>query len=208
MFRLWLSALMIIGIGGRALAGAAPATMNFSKDAVGKEPSLLACVVGFWRVTKDGDQKVLMVNGSRQSSGQPGFPLCVAKGVEKFSDGEISFRFKPVAGRVDQGAGIVFDLRPNGDYLILRANALENNLILFRYARGERSSLKVIESVPTPTGRWQTLKLTVKGKNVQGALNGKTYLEYELPAPVSGKVGVWSKADSMVYFDDIKIDPK
>jgi hypothetical protein len=235
MLNKWLLALMIGGISRPASAAAAPITLSFSKDAVGKEPSQLACVVGFWQVTRDGDKNVLMVNGSRWSSGQSAtnladkaralygeryaefldsvkayayFPVCVAKTVEGFSEGEISFRFKPVSGRVDQGAGIVFNVKTNGDYLVLRANALENNLVLFEYVRGKRSSIKWIRDTPTQTGRWQTLKLTVKGKKVQGALNGKAYLEYDLPEPVSGKVGVWSKADSVVYFDDLKVDPK
>lgn len=236
MLQKWLLALMIGGIGdGTALAAAAPAALNFSKDAPGKEPSQLACVVGFWQVAKDGDRNVLMVNGSRWSSGQSAanladkaralygeryaefldnvkayayFPVCVARAVDSFSEGEISVRFKPIDGRVDQGAGIAFDVKPNGDYLILRANALENNLVLFQVVRGRRSSIEWIRNTPTPTGKWQTLKVTVKGKVVQGSLNGKTYLEHELPEPVSGKVGVWSKADSVVYFDDLKITSK
>ena len=55
------------------------------------------------------------------------FPFAVFKDVQDFKEGEITVRFKPIAGRIDQGAGILFNLKPNGDYLIVRANALENN---------------------------------------------------------------------------------
>jgi hypothetical protein len=58
--------------------------------------------------------------------------LHVFEGIDDFRGGEISFRFKPVAGRIDQGAGILFNLKPNGDYLLVRANTLENNLVLFQ----------------------------------------------------------------------------
>jgi hypothetical protein len=126
----------------------------------------------------------------------------VAQGIDDFRGGEISFRFKPVAGRIDQGAGILFNLKPNGDYLLIRANALENNLVLFKYEKGKRSSVGWIRDTPTPSGQWQDLKVRISGAKVEGYLNGKLYLEHTLPAPVSGKIGVWSKADSVVYFDD------
>lgn len=227
---------MMTGLAALLLAsGVNAAVVDFSKDAPGKEPSGLACVVGAWQVTKDGDKKVLMVNGARWSSGQPGanladkaralygaryaefldavkaysyFPVCVARSIEDFTGGQISFRFKPIAGRIDQGAGIVFNVKPNGDYLIVRANALEDNLVFFKYARGKRSSVKWVRNTPTQTMKWHDLKVSIKGKHIQGYLDGKLSLEDDWTEPISGRVGVWSKADSVVYFDDLKIEPK
>ena len=89
------------------------------------------------------------------------FPYAVAQGIDDFRSGEISFRFKPVAGRIDQGAGILFNLKPNGDYLLVRANALENNLVLFKYEKGKRSSVEWIRDTPTPSGQWQDLNCGV-----------------------------------------------
>jgi hypothetical protein len=82
------------------------------------------------------------------------FPYAVAHGIDDFRGGEISFRFKPVAGRIDQGAGILFNLMPNGDYLLVRANALENNLVLFKYEKGKRSSVEWIIRAGSARGQW------------------------------------------------------
>jgi hypothetical protein len=68
-------------------------------------------------------------------------------------------------------------------------------------------SVKWIRNTPTPSGQWQDLKVRITGAKVEGYLNGKLYLEDTLPAPVSGKIGVWSKADSVLYLDDYHVTP-
>jgi len=155
---------------------------DFSNETVGAEPKTFLSVVGFWTIGAEGDNKFLVVDGRRWKQGQPAanvadkaraiygeryaefldnvqayayFPYAVAQGIDDFRGGEISFRFKPVAGRIDQGAGILFNLKPNGDYLLVRANALENNLVLFKYEKGKRSSVEWIRDTPTPSGQWQ-----------------------------------------------------
>jgi hypothetical protein len=207
---------------------------DFASETVGAEPKSFLPIVGFWSIGAEGGNKFLVVDGRRWKEGQPAanladkaraiygeryaefldnvqayayFPYAVAQGIDDFRGGEISFRFKPVAGRIDQGAGILFNLKPNGDYFLVRANALENNLVLFKYEKGKRSSVKWIRNTPTPSGQWQDLKVRISGAKVEGYLNGKLYLEHTLPAPVSGKIGVWSKADSVVYFADYRVTP-
>ena len=213
---------------------AAPLTLDFTTETVGAEPRGVAAAIGHWLVMKDGDKTVLAVDGRKWSEGQaaPGladkaralygerygefldnvqayayFPLAVVKDVEDFREGTITLRFKGLEGRVDQAAGIVFNLKANGDYLVLRANCLEDNLVLFKYQKGHRSSVKWIRNTPTPSKQWHDMKLTVKGLQVTGYLDGKPYLEHTLPESVSGRVGLWSKADSFVYMDDVKIEP-
>lgn len=205
---------------------------DFSAETVGAEPKSFAAAVGHWVIGVDGNRRVLVVDGRGWQEGTPSagvaekaralygeryaefldnvkayayFPLAVAKGVDDFHSGEITMRFKPVGGRIDQAAGIVFNLKPNGDYLVLRANALENNLVLFKYTRGERSSVKWIRNTPTASRQWHELRLAVNGNEVKGYLDGTLYLEQTLKAPVSGRVGVWSKADSVTYFDDFRV---
>lgn len=205
---------------------------SFSNEILGAEPSSVTPAVGFWLIGTDGDNKVLVVDGRKWEDGQVSsgiaekaraiygeryaefldnvkayayFPFAIAKYVEDFKEGEISLRFKPIAGKIDQAAGILFNVKPNGDYLTLRANALEENLVLFKYVKGKRSSVKWIKNTPTPSKQWQDLRLVVDGKNVKGYLNGKLYLEHSLSEPVSGKVGVWTKADSVTYFDDFTV---
>ena len=209
-----------------------PLKINFSKETVGAEPTSFLNVVGIWRIEAEGDHKVLAVDGRQWKEGQASagvadkaraiygeryaefldrvqayayFPYTVAKDVPDFHDGEISVRFEGISGRIDQGAGILFNLKPNGDYLTLRANPLENNLVLWKFEKGRRSSVKWIRNTPTPSRQWHDLKIAIAGTKVQGYLNGKLYLEDILPAPVSGHIGLWSKADSHVYFDDYRV---
>ena len=206
---------------------------DFEAETVGAEPKSIVPAVGQWLTGVDGERRVLVVDGRGWARGQASagladkaralygeryaefldnvqayayFPLAVAHGIDDFRAGEIELRFKCVAGRIDQAAGIVFNLKPNGDYLVLRANCLEDNLVLFKYERGSRSSVKWIRNTPTPSKQWHDLKLVVQGKNIKGYLDGKLYLEHALSEPVSGRIGLWSKADSVVYFDDIRVE--
>jgi hypothetical protein len=133
------------------------------------------------------------------------FPYAVINDVEEFREGVIRFRFKGVAGRIDQAAGILFDLKPNGDYYAVRANSLEDNLVLWQFKQGRRGSVSWIKNTPTPTGQWHELKVEVRGTTVKSWLDGKLRLTRDLPQPVAGRVGLWSKADSVVYFDDIQV---
>ena len=209
--------------------------IDFSSETAGAEPKSMTPVVGVWTIAQEGDKKVLMVNGSKWKEGQPAtnladkaralygdryaefldnvrafayYPYAVARDVEDFREGEISMRFKPLSGRIDQGAGILFNLKPNGDYLTLRANALENNLVLWQFKNGKRSPVKWIRNTPTATKQWHDIKIKVIGTKVEGSLDGKLLLEHQLAQPVSGKIGVWSKADSVMYMDQYVVELK
>src|SRR5215207_9160844 len=138
------------------------------------------------------------------------YPYAVSKDVPDFRNGEISVRFEGLSSRIDQGAGILFDqgagilfnLKPNGDYLTIRANCLENNLVLWKFEKGKRSSVKWIRNTPTASHQWHDLKVRISGNRVEGYLDGKLYLEHTLPEAVSGRIGLWSKADSYMHFDE------
>jgi hypothetical protein len=211
-----------------------PLKIDFSDETVGAEPKSFLSVVGVWRIEADGNNKVLVVDGRQWKEGQASagiadkaralygdryaefldrvqayayFPYTVAKDVSDFRDGEISVRFEGISGRIDQGAGILFNLKPNGDYLTVRANPLENNLVLWKFEKGKRSSVKWIRDTPTPTRQWHDLKVRIAGTKVEGYLDGKLYLEHVLPQPVTGRIGLWSKADSHMYFDDYTVTP-
>jgi hypothetical protein len=135
------------------------------------------------------------------------YPYVVVKDVEDFKNGEITVRFEGLSGRIDQGAGILFNLKSNGDYLAIRANCLENNLVLWKFEKGRRSQVKWIRNTPTASHQWHDLKLRIAGDKVEGYLDGKLYLEHTLPEPVSGRIGLWSKADSYMRFDDFAATP-
>ena len=216
-----------------APALAASSVQSFDTETVGAEPKSFTAAVGNWVIVDDGGNKALSVNGSQWARGQTSagladkaralygeryaefldnvqsyayFPIAVMNEVADFRNGAITLRFKGVAGRIDQAAGILFNVQPNGDYLTLRANPLEDNLVLWQYVKGKRSSVKWVRNTPSPSGQWHELKLTVVGNKVEGWLNGVLTLSHDLEKPVSGRIGLWSKADSVVYFDDFRVE--
>jgi len=216
-----------------APALAASSVQSFDTETVGAEPKSFTAAVGNWVIVDNGGNKALSVNGSQWARGQTSagladkaralygeryaefldnvqsyayFPIAVMNEVADFRNGAITLRFKGVAGRIDQAAGILFNVQPNGDYLTLRANPLEDNLVLWQYVKGKRSSVKWVRNTPSPSGQWHELKLTVVGNKVQGWLNGVLTLSQDLEKPVSGRIGLWSKADSVVYFDDFRVE--
>ncbi len=209
-----------------------PIVTDFSTETVGAMPTTFAAAVGNWSIGIDAGNKVLVVDGRKWSRGQAStgladkaralygdryaefldnvqayayFPFAVDQQVDNFTNGKITMRFKAIAGRIDQGAGILFDLKPNGDYYAIRANPLENNLVLWRFKHGQRSSVNWVRNVVTPSRKWHDLAMTIRGKQLTVSVNGKPYMKYALPAAVAGKVGVWTKADSVVYFDDYTV---
>jgi hypothetical protein len=208
-------------------------SIDLKEDKVGGEPTSFLPMVGNWIIAEDEGKNVLMVDGRQWEKGQPArgfaekarliygsrheefidnvkafayYPYAVAKRVEDFHDGEISMRFKLLGGQLDQCAGILFNLKPNGDYLTVRFNAKEDNLVLWTFANGKRSFVKRnSENMPLPMQQWHNMKIVVKGTKLEGYLNGKLLLEYTLPGPVSGRVGVWSKTDSISDFADYSV---
>lgn len=212
-----------------------PVHITFGKEAAGKEPKQFLPMVGSWVVTEDAGRKVLFVDGREWKRGQPAggladkaraiygarneefiesikafayFPIAVANGIDNFENGEISVRFQMIGGTLDRCAGILFNVKPNGDYLTVRFNGTEDNVVLWTFNSGTRRFVKrATEIVPLELGTWHTLKIAVHGTQLQGFLDGKLLLEHVLTEPVSGKVGVWSKTDSMVEFDDFIVTP-
>src|SRR5215210_5375071 len=229
--------ISMVALAALALPGLAaqPTKIDFSEETVGADPKSVVPVVGVWRIESEGEKTVLSVDGRQWKEGQSAsgiadkaralygeryaefldrvqayayYPYAVFKDVSDFKEGEISVRFEGLSGRIDQGAGILFNLKPNGDYLAIRANCLEENLVLWKFEKGKRSSVKWIRNTPTPSRQWHELKLrVVAGTKVEGYLDGKLYLEHTLPQPISGRVGLWSKADSRMYFDEFRVTP-
>jgi hypothetical protein len=208
------------------------ATIDFSAETVGAEPSAFSAVIGSWLISVDGDNQVLLVDGRQWQQGQTSsnladqaralygdryaefldnvtayafFPLAVDNSVENFTGGDITVRFKTIEGRIDQNAGIAFNIQPNGDYLVLRASALEGNMVLWTVHHGQRDQLQWIRNVPVSSLEWHELRVSVDGSRIQGYLDGTAYVDYTFDGTVSGRIGLWSKSDSVVYFDDFGV---
>src|SRR5499426_13568 len=211
--------------------------VDISKDKAGGESSKFLSVVGNWSVVDDG-KKVYAVDGREWLRGNPSrslaenaraiygsrheefidnvkafayFPYSVAKDIPDFQDGEISMKFKMIEGKLDKCAGILFNLKPNGDYLTVRFNGKEDNLVLWTFNKGVRKFVKKgSENMPLVLNKWHEIKIAIHGTQLEGWLNGKHLLDYTLAEPVSGKVGLWSKTDSVSYFDEfiVRFSPR
>lgn len=230
-----LAALLpaLVQCGGKR--GPQSVAVDVSQEQAGAESGKFLSVVGDWLIVDDGGRRVMAVDGHQWQKGTPAgalaekaraiygarheefidnvkafayFPYAVAKEIDDFHDGDISVRFKLVGGQLDQCAGILFNLKPNGDYLTVRFNGKENNVVLWTFKQGKRSFVKKgTEDVPLGMNEWHTLHIAVRGTELKADLDDKHLIDYTLPEPVSGKVGLWSKTDSVSYFDEFKVTP-
>ena len=114
-------------------------------------------------------------------------------------------RFKPVAGEVDRAAGIAVRLSDPNNYYVVRANALEDNVRLYRMVSGRRSQFAGADA-KVPSGKWQELRLVARGSRFEVFLDGKSlYSATDTTFPAAGRVALWTKADSVTRFDDLRI---
>jgi len=177
---------------------------NFDKDTAGGLPAGAEVFSGSWAVRAEADAPS-QPNALCQS-GTESFPA-IRLGDKLFADLTATVRFKPVSGKDDQAAGIIFHVQDKDNYYILRANALEDNVIFFRYGSGSRATLKE-GSAKVPTGKWQELKLEAEGNRFRGYLDGQLVVETTDDTYAVGGVGLWTKADSVTCFDDFRVIAK
>ncbi len=160
-----------------------------------------------WMVREDSsapDAKKVLV----QESSDPTvyrFPLCIYDRL-RARDVAVEVNYKALAGKVDEAGGIVLRYRPE-NYYIARANALENNVILFKTVNGKRSKLEEVPAKVAP-GEWHTLRFEAQGSQLKIVFDGQLVIETnDTTFAQSGKVGLWTKADSVSAFANLKIEP-
>jgi len=127
-------------------------------------------------------------------------------GEAVYGDLALSTRFKPVSGRVDQAAGLIFRVQDDRNYYVLRANALERNVNFYKYSGGRRSPLAE-GPVEVALARWQTLRLEVRGSDFRGYLDDRLVVSASDPTFPAGQTGLWTKADAHTCFDDVELQP-
>ena len=136
------------------------------------------------------------------------FNLCVAEDT-RYKDVDITVAFKPLAGKADQGGGLVWRYRDANNYYIARMNPLEDNYRVYKVVAGKRLQLGTKEGLKVPTGpagEWHTLRVKMEGDHIECYLDGQKQLDAKDPTfPDAGKVGLWSKADAQSYFDDLTL---
>jgi Domain of Unknown Function (DUF1080) len=168
-----------------------------------------------WEIVQDQSaptRPCVLAQVSRDSTAGR-FPLAIWEKTT-IRDGEVSVAFKTVDGSVDQAAGIVWRYHDPNNYYIVRANALENNVVLYKVENGIRLSIAP-KGLPSrsygvkhqiPRGQWNTLKVAFNASLFTVFLNGERLFETEDGTFAgAGKTGLWTKADSLTYFDEFTI---
>ena len=152
-----------------------------------------------WSVEKD-DSAPSKPNVLKQS-GQATFPVCI-KNDTSLKDGFVEVKFKPVAGKEDQAGGVIWRVQDANNYYISRANALEDNVTIYHTINGKRVAFKNINTKVT-SGVWHTLRVDFEGNKFTVTFDGNKVIEAtDESFANAGKVGVWTKADSVTLFDD------
>ena len=145
-----------------------------------------------------------------KQSGRATYPLLL-KNDTSIRDGFVEIKFKAIAGSQDRAAGIVWRAKDANTYYVVRANALEDNVVLYKTVKGTRSSLDIVgrkggygTDVKVPANVWHTLRIDFKASHFSVSFNGKQLFEVEDSTFVdAGKVGLWTKADSVTLFDEV-----
>jgi hypothetical protein len=244
---------------------AAEIRVDLSREKVGNPPQVFEPIVGTWLVVEDKGQKAIMVDGrpwvatkdnptklliqsARKLYGTNNeelmdnakqfayYPVALLTTVKDFSNGTIAMKFKTVSGDADRASGILFNVKPNGDWLPVRYNDTENNVGLWEFHNGIRRLVKFSDrnnKFMLDRATYHDLKLTVDGAHISATLDGKPAIEYTLgsaPAPgrggavanpdlipennpvlkppVSGRIGLWAKTDTTSYFKDYIVNPQ
>jgi len=133
------------------------------------------------------------------------FPMCIYDKV-RARDVAVEVKYKPISGKVDQAGGLVLRYRPE-NYYIARANTLEDNVDLFKTVKGKRLLLAEVPA-KVSAGTWHTLRFEAKGPHLKVTFDGKVMIEQDdhtFSNP--GKIGLWTKADSVTAFAGLKIEP-
>jgi hypothetical protein len=192
--------------------------ISFDTDRLGSIPA-------GWTVTKTGtgspkwiveaDPTAPSKSNVVKQSGRATYPLLLKSG-SSLKDGFVEVQFKAISGSEDRAAGVVWRAKDANNYYVVRANALENNVVVYKTISGRRSSLDIVGrkggygvNIPVSANQWHTLRVEFAGGHFNVIFNGKATFEVEDTAlRNAGMVGLWTKADSVTAFDDFTYDEK
>jgi len=190
-------------------------TYNFDSDTVGATPAKFHSArtgqgaESKWEVMADpsAPSKPNVVAQTSTDKTDYRFPLLIAD-EGSFKDLELSVRFKAVAGKVDRAGGLVFRLMDANNYYIVRANALEDNYRLYHVVNGSRRQFAGA-NLKVTSDEWHEIKVECVGNKIICYYDGAKKIEAtDENFKDAGKIGLWTKADSVTYFDDLKVMAK
>ncbi len=213
-----IATLMIITLAGATVALAQ--NLTFDDQKAGEAPKGMTCALtgkgrpGKWVIQSDEgapSRPLVLAQTDADTTGYR-FPHCVVDGLLA-RDLTLSVRFKPVSGGGDRAGGLVVRYRDANNYYVVRANALESNVVLYKVEGGRRTDLPLKgegrtygKKTTVPSGVWSTLGVNVRGDLFEVVFNGaKLYEVEDATFTGPGRVGVWTKADSVTQFDDLRV---
>lgn len=183
---------------------------NFDNDVEGKPPAGFSFARtgqgsdGQWTVKKDesAPSKPNVLAQTSQDKTDYRFPLAIAEGTN-YKDVALTVKFKTISGEVDQGAGLVFRFQDKDNYYIVRANALEDNFRIYHVVKGRRVQFAGANFKVTPH-EWHTIRVEARGNEFRCFYDGQLRITAKDETfQNAGKIGLWTKADSVIYFDDL-----
>lgn len=158
-----------------------------------------------WTIEQD-DSAPSRPNVLKQS-GQATYPVCI-KDDPSLKDGFVEVKFKPISGKEDQAGGLIWRAKDSNNYYIARANALEDNVTIYHTINGRRTEKKRT-STKVASNAWHTLRVDFQDNHFTVTFDGKKAIEWDDNTfKEAGKVGVWTKADSVTLFDDFTYGAK
>jgi len=179
-------------------------TINFDSAETGKAPSGWTATQtgkGAAKWTVEKDETAPSKPNVLKQSGEATYPVCL-KNDTSLKGGYVEVKFKPVSGKEDQAGGVIWRAKDKDNYYIARANALEDNVSLYYTQNGRRITIKYVDA-PVAKNEWHTLRVGFAGKRMRVALDGKVYIDVDDEHITGGgRVGLWTKADSVTLFDD------
>jgi len=210
MLMIQLVVMALVSIVRGLTAQGASETVNFDKAEVGRPP------IG-WTATQTGtgqakwaiaqDETAPSKPNVLKQSGQATYPVCL-KDDASVRDGFVEVKFKAISGKEDQAGGVVWRAKDANNYYIARANALENNVTIYHTINGRRTEKKRV-NVKVPSNQWHTLRVDFQGSHFTVTFNGTKAIDWDDETfKDAGKVGVWTKADSVTEFDDFAYGSK
>ena len=187
-----------------AIAAAAPQTVNFDNLEPGAPPpgwTATQTGSGHAKWTIEKDETAPSKPNVLKQSGAATYPVCL-KDDTNLKDGYVSVQFKPISGKEDQAGGLVWRAKDANNYYIARANALEDNVTIYHTINGRRTEKKRA-NMTVASNQWHTLRVDFQGTHFTVRFDGKKAIEWDDSTfQNAGKVGVWTKADSVTVFDD------
>jgi hypothetical protein len=184
---------------------------NFEKDIIGQPPKGFTSYAtgsgpaGKWVIQEMADapsgKRVVVQTDADTTDNR--FPVLIAD-KEDYVDVDVSLKGKAISGKGDQGIGLVFRFRDPQSYYVVRGNALENNVRLYKMMNSRRKQLAGAD-VKVTSGQWHTLRAVARGNHIVCSFDGQKVIDIQDATYTTGKVGLWTKADSVTAFDDLTV---